>query len=231
MRHAKLRASMKKITIAVGSMRRPKLNAVWEAVNVIGPTLDADAQFEVVGWEVPSGVEHTPRSREEVMRGARQRAEELMRIGEKRGEPWNYFVGLEGGVDVIDGAALRARGPQMDGGQPNGMETGDPENTARRVFLVSWAYVGDGAGRGYFGEAGGITLPEALAAKVVDQGVELAEAIDEFAGMTGVRDAQGAWGVLSGNLITRQDVFRTAVVNAFAPFYNASLYRKTYGKS
>ena len=221
---------MKKITIAVGSMRRPKLNAVWEAINVIGPTLDADAQFEVVGCEVPSGVGHTPLSREEVMTGARQRAEELMQIGKNRGEPWNYFVGLEAGLDVIDGAAERVRTPQRDGGQQRGTGTDHPQRNERRVFLVSWAYVSDGAGRGYFGEAGGITLPEALAAKVVDQGVELAEAIDEFAGMTGVRDAQGAWGVLSGNLITRQDVFRTAVVNAFAPFYNAPLYRKTSGK-
>ena len=92
---------------------------------------------------------------------------------------------------------------------------------------MSWAYVTDGAGHGYFGQAGGITLPDALATTVVDHGIELAEAIDEFAGMTGVRDAQGAWGVLTANLITRQEVFRTAVVNAFAPFYNASLYRKT----
>ena len=26
-------------------------------------------------------------------------------------------------------------------------------------------------------------------------------------------------------MITRQDAFRTAVISAFAPFYNASLYR------
>jgi len=92
---------MKKITIAVGSLRRPKLNAVWEAVNVIGPTLDPNAQFEVVGAEVPSGVGHTPLSRGEVMAGARQRAEALVRIGRERGEEWSYCVGLEGGLDVI----------------------------------------------------------------------------------------------------------------------------------
>jgi len=199
---------MKKITIAVGSLRRPKLNAVWEAINVIGPTLDGDAQFEVVGCEVPSGVSHTPLSREQVMAGARQRAEALVEIGRTRGEPWSYFVGLEGGLDVINSEGTRGAGE-------------------RQVFLVSWAYVTDAAGHGYFGQAGGIALPDALATTVVDHGVELAEAIDEFAGMTGVRDAQGAWGVLTANLITRQEVFRTAVVNAFAPFYNAALYRKT----
>jgi non-canonical (house-cleaning) NTP pyrophosphatase len=204
---------MKKITIAVGSLRRPKLNAVWEAVNVIGPTLDPNAQFEVVGAEVPSGVSHTPLSRAEVMAGARQRAEAVVRIGRERGEAWSYFVGLEGGLDVISDAVS---GSGTAGGADAARE--------RAVFLVSWAYVTDGTGRGCFGQAGGIALPEALAARVVDQGVELAEAIDAFAGTTGVRDAQGAWGVLTNNLITRQDVFRTAVINAFAPFFNAELY-------
>ena len=43
----------------------------------------------------------------------------------------------------------------------------------------------------------------------------------------GIRDAQGAWGVLSGNLISRQEAFRVAVIAAFAPFYNAKMYCAT----
>lgn len=203
---------MKKVTIAVGSLRRPKLNAVWEAVNVIGPTLDPDAQFDVVGAEVASGVGHTPLSRGELMAGARQRAEALVTLGRERGEAWSYFVGLEGGLDVI---CESTGGPETAGGADG-----------RMVFLVSWAYVTDGSGRGSFGQAGGISLPQALAARVVDQGVELADAIDAFAGTAGVRDAQGAWGVLTSNMITRQDMFRTAVINAFAPFFNAKLYHR-----
>ena len=61
-------------------------------------------------------------------------------------------------------------------------------------------------------------LPDTLVTKVVDQGVELAEAIDAFAGAQGIRDGQGAWGVLTGGLITRQEAFRTALIAAFAPF-------------
>ena len=204
---------MKKITIAVGSLRRPKLDAVREAIKVIGPKLDPDAQFEVIGEEVASGVGRTPLTGAEVMSGARQRAEELVRIGRDRGEVWSYFVGLEGGLDVI----VEPAGPTPAIGATAG-------GRGRTVFLVSWAYVADNLGRGYFGQGGGITLPEALAARVVDEGVELAEAIDAFAGSTGVRDGRGAWGVLTSNLITRQDVFRTAVINAFAPFLNAALY-------
>ncbi len=94
----------------------------------------------------------------------------------------------------------------------------------RRVFLESWAYVTDGV-RGHYGRSGGIELPEALALEVLENGVELSLAIDKFAGAVGIRDAQGAWGVLSSNFITRQEAFRVAVIAAFAPFYNERMYR------
>jgi len=100
----------------------------------------------------------------------------------------------------------------------------------RRVFLESWAYVSDGA-RGHFGRSGGIELPEALAHEVLENGVELSVAIDRFAGAAGIRDAQGAWGVLSSNFITRQEAFRVAVIAAFAPFYNGSMYRAAAGSA
>jgi inosine/xanthosine triphosphatase len=193
---------MKRIYVAVGSTRRPKLNAVWEALTVFGPSLDPDAQFEVVAREVTSGVNHTPLSRAELMAGARQRAEALVLLAREERQPWSYFVGLEGGLDVVKYEA------------------------GRLVFLENWAYVTDGA-RGAFGQSGAVLLPEALAARAVDDGVELAVAIDAFAGGEGIRDAQGAWGVFTRNLITRQDAFRTAVINAFAPFFNAALYKKT----
>jgi inosine/xanthosine triphosphatase len=193
---------MAKVYVAVGSTRRPKLNAVWEALTVFGPTLDPNAEYEVVGVETTSGVGHTPLSRAELMAGARKRAEALVRMAHERREPWRYFVGLEGGLDVVE------------------------EDGERRVFLQSWAYVTDGSRRSAYGQSGGIPVPEELARRVVDEGVELAEAIDKFAGGQGIRDAQGAWGVLTGNLITRQDAFRVAVINAFAPFFNAALYRR-----
>lgn len=191
---------MTKILVAVGSTRRPKLNAVWEALTVFGPSLDPDAQFDVVGVEVPSGVGHTPLSRAELMAGARKRAEALVAMAREKREPWKYFVGLEGGLDVVS-----------EGGN-------------RWVFLENWAYVSDGTGRGAYGQSGAVLLPPPLVVRVVDEGVELAEAIDGFAGGQGIRDAQGAWGVLTRNLITRQDAFRVSVINAFAPFFNAALY-------
>jgi len=97
---------MKKIIVAVGSTRRPKLDAVTEALVSIQSAFAVDKaapemEFEVVGFEVPSGVRHTPLSREDLMTGARQRAEALVQIARAENKPWKYFVGLEGGIDVI----------------------------------------------------------------------------------------------------------------------------------
>jgi inosine/xanthosine triphosphatase len=189
------------LIIAVGSARKPKLAAVREAVNGMIDLLPAGTSTEIVGVEVESGVSHTPLSREESMRGARQRAEALKKIAQEQEKPWNYFVGLEGGLDSV-------------------MENGE-----RRVFLESWAYVSDGHD-GHFGRSGAVEVPEALVDEVFVRGTDLSVAIDEFAGQAGIRDAQGAWGVLSANQITRQEAFRIALIAAFSPFFNEKIYNK-----
>jgi inosine/xanthosine triphosphatase len=191
---------MSKIIIAIGSRRRPKLAAVERAVKTLAPHFPADAEFEILGVEVPSGVSHTPTSREELMRGARTRAEALVEISRAENRNWNNFIGLEGGLDVV------------------------AENDRRHVFLESWAYVINNSGRGAFGQAGAVLMPDALAAEVLDRGVELSAAIDAFSGKKGIRDSNGAWGVLTKNLITREDAFHFALLNAFAPFISAEFY-------
>ena len=42
--------------------------------------------------------------------GARQRAEALAHMARKDGLPWSYFVGLEGGLDVIHESASSVPG-------------------------------------------------------------------------------------------------------------------------
>jgi inosine/xanthosine triphosphatase len=190
---------MEKIRILVGSTRRPKLAAVEAAIHDFGSVLAPASQFEVTGTHVESGVGHTPATRSELMQGARQRVEALVRLGREKPETSQYFVGLEGGLDTVE-----AQGQ-------------------RRVFLESWAYVSDGR-NGHYGRSGSVEVPDALACEVLENGVELSVAIDRFAGAVGIRDNQGAWGVLSSGLISRTEAFRVAVVAAFAPFYNSKMY-------
>jgi inosine/xanthosine triphosphatase len=194
---------MKIVPVVVGSTRRPKVNAVVEALTQVRTVFPDVPHFEVNAVEVPSGVAGTPLSREAMMNGARQRAEALVALGQASHESWKYFIGLEGGLEVVH--------------VPQG----------RLVFLENWAYVSDGEGHGSFGQSGAVLLPEALARTVVDDGVELSDAIDAFAGGRGIRDAQGAWGILTSNLVTRQEAFRVAVINAFSPFFNRELYAAT----
>lgn len=193
---------METIRIAVGSRRKPKVEAVRAALDAFGPLLHPNSSFEVIGFEVATGVGHTPLTRAELMAGARGRCDALLKLDAAR-QSANYFVGLEGGLDVVN----------QDG--------------RRLVFLESWAFVCDLAGRGFYGQSGAIPLPDALAKEVLDRGTELAQAIDAYTGMRGIRDSQGAWGVLTRNLIDRQESFRIAVISAFAPFFNAELYQKS----
>ena len=61
----------------------------------------------------------TPLSRAEMMTGARNRAEHLQRIAIEQNEPWSYFIGVEGGLEILN------------------------DDGARLVFLENWAYVLD----------------------------------------------------------------------------------------
>jgi non-canonical (house-cleaning) NTP pyrophosphatase len=180
--------------VAVGSLRPPKLNAVRAALQVCSSPLGLSS-IETLGFEVPSGVRSTPLSRIETMQGAKYRAECLQKIASDRQEPWQFFVGLEGGLDVV---------------------TLDSE---RRVFLEGWVYISDRNGHGHYGQSGAIALPPELARPVVDKGADLSDAIDAYAGAQGIRNGLGAWGVLTRGLITREDAFRIATINAFAPFF------------
>ena len=192
---------MQKIVVAVGSVRQPKLEAVAAALDASKSCFDPQPEFEVIGIEAPSGVRHTPLSRAETMQGARQRAEALRDMARSQGAAWHYVVGLEGGLDML----------QLNG--------------SRLVFLENWAYVMDPSGASSYGQSGAVLLPDALARQVIDHRVELAQAIDQFAGSHGIRDREGAWGILTSGRITRREAFRIAVINAFAPHFNRRFYQ------
>ncbi|HEV2904489.1 MAG TPA: DUF84 family protein, partial [Pyrinomonadaceae bacterium] len=78
--------------------------------------------------------------------------------------------------------------------------------------------------RGSFGMSPSIEVPDAIVKDVVQGKRELGIVIDDFAGIRDVRSKQGAWGVLSRDLITRSMSFEAALIAAFDPFYNRQLY-------
>lgn len=188
------------LKIAVGSLRPAKVEAVRDAVRRVASVDEAWRHYEVIARAVKTEAPSMPLTDEEMMLGARLRAEALKEtlLAEEQKEV-QLFVGLEGGLHS-----------QMINGE-------------RHTFLRGWAYVTDG-GRGVYGSGPSVLVPPAIVARVVEDGRELASVIDEFAGERDVRSRQGAWGVLSRELLTRAMSFEAALIAAFAPFYNAGMY-------
>jgi non-canonical (house-cleaning) NTP pyrophosphatase len=114
--------------IAVGTTRAPKIRAVERALSELRGRfpdfLPGPIRFET--RSVSSGVSSTPRSTEETMRGARERASSVYDALLSEGALPILGIGLEGRLDRRSGCLLEA-----------------------------WAYVTDGR-RGFFGGNGAI---------------------------------------------------------------------------
>jgi inosine/xanthosine triphosphatase len=186
--------------VLIASMRAPKVNGVQRAFQ----KLSHIPQFNNIVFEpmhIESGVQATPLSIDELMTGARQRAETAYAGAGVKSLEAVFSVGVEGGLYV----------------------------SQQHAFLQSWACVFDGE-RISFGSSGSIEIPRALSDAVVRDGADLGKVIDIFAEQNDVRSNQGTWGILTCDLITREDSFELATLNALAPFFNGKMYeRKTLG--
>ncbi len=135
----------------------------------------------------------------QLMQGARERALAVRDSLRSRRIEADIYVGLEGGFHSIS------------------------IESEWHTFLRGWAYATDGE-KGSFGAAPSISVPPAIVKSVIEGRRELGLVIDEVSGGRDVRSRQGAWGVLSRDLVTRSLSFELALIAAFAPFYNAALY-------
>lgn len=185
--------------IALGSDRAAKIMSVRAAVARVAEVDSRWADVSVVARKVQTEAPAMPLNDWQLMSGARQRALAVRDILIEQKLAADLYVGLEGGFHSI----------QLAG--------------EWHTFLRGWAFVTDGA-RGSFGMSPSISVPDSIVESVVKGKRELGEVIDEVAGMRDVRSRQGAWGVLSRDLLTRSMSFEAALIAAFAPFYNLQLY-------
>jgi inosine/xanthosine triphosphatase len=188
--------------IALGSDRAAKIMAVRAAVARVAEIDSAWSDVNVVARKVLTGAPGMPLNDWQLMSGARQRALAVqdVLIGQKLDA--DLYVGLEGGFHSIS----------LEG--------------EWHTFLRGWAFVTDGE-RGSFGMSPSIAVPEPIVESVVKGRRELGEVIDEVAGMRDVRSRQGAWGILSRDLLSRATIHEIALIAAFAPFYNLGLYEQS----
>ena len=157
------------------------------------------ADAAVVARPVTVSIPAMPLNDWQLMQGARERALAVRDVLRSQRLEAEIYVGLEGGFHSIS----------IEG--------------EWHTFLRGWAYATNGT-KGAFGAAPSITVPESLARKVIEGRRELGLVIDEVAGKQDVRSRQGAWGVLSRDLVTRSMSFEVALIPAFAPCYNAAMY-------
>src|SRR5215212_9962666 len=187
-------------TIALGSDRAAKIMALRASVARIA-AIDPDwANVNVVARRVETSAPAMPLTDWQLMEGARERALAVRDSLNSRRLEADIYVGLEGGFHSIS-----------IGGEWH-------------TFLRGWAYATDGEDKAAFGAAPSISVPPEIVKRVVQGRSELGAVIDEVTGGRDIRSKQGAWGVLSRDLVTRSMSFELALIAAFAPFYNPKLY-------
>jgi inosine/xanthosine triphosphatase len=186
-------------TVALGSDRAAKIVAVRGSIARIAEIDSSWAEATVVARRVETNVPAMPLNDWQLMQGARERALAVRDQLRAQRLDADIFVGLEGGFHSIS----------IEG--------------EWHTFLKGWAYATDGKS-GTFGATPSITVPTSLAKRVIEGRIELGLVIDKVAGVKDVRSRQGAWGILSRDLVTRAMSFEVALIAAFAPFYNREMY-------
>ena len=186
-------------TIALGSDRAAKIMAVRASIARVAELDSSWVNAALIARPVETNVPAMPMNDWELMQGARERALAVRDLLRSQRRDADIFVGLEGGFHSISLAG------------------------EWHTFLRGWAYATDGESEA-FGGTPSISVPASLARRVIEGRTELGVVIDEVAGLKDVRSRQGAWGILSRDLVTRSMTFEVALVAAFAPFYNKAMY-------
>lgn len=150
--------------------------------------------FTFIPVATSSGVSEQPFSDPETLSGAEERTRQA-----SLALPYaDFWVGIEGGVEE----------------HPCGM--------AAFAWVVARGAVRGAAQTGR-GRSAAFFLPEAVAS-LVRQGVELGTADDIVFGRSNSKQANGAIGLLTGDVIDRAALYIPAVVMALIPFKNPELY-------
>jgi inosine/xanthosine triphosphatase len=155
-------------------------------------------QFWAETISAPSGVKEQPLTDEETLIGALNRANNAKKIAPQA----DFWVGIEGGIEERDG-----------------------DMTAFAWIVVCGkskdSKIITGKGR-----TGTFFLPSPIA-NLIRRGKELGEADDIIFQRDNSKQENGAVGLLTGNVINRQQLYEQAVILALIPLKNPILYTET----
>ena len=170
--------------VVVASRNPVKVGATTQAFKTLFP----DAVLDVTSVNVDSGAGDQPDSDGATRQGARMRA-----LKSREAKPdADFWVGLEGGIEVIDDQ------------------------------LMAFAWMAVQGRVGDVSEARSPTLPLPPAVKkLVAEGLELGEANDRVFSTVNSKQGGGAFGLLTDGLYTREGIYAQTLIMALIPFVNA----------
>ncbi|MBT8061927.1 MAG: inosine/xanthosine triphosphatase [Gammaproteobacteria bacterium] len=169
--------------IVVASKNPVKVQAVEAAFRARFP----QTALDITSVNVESGVSDQPMSDQETRRGAHNRVDNAR----ERIPDADFWVGLEGGLETIDG----------------------------EMMASAWMVIGAEDGRR--GEARTPTLPlPPQVLQLVRDGLELGEANDQVFSTLNSKQGGGAFGLLTDGLYTRGGVYTQTLVLALVPLTN-----------
>ncbi|WP_207434760.1 inosine/xanthosine triphosphatase [Sabulibacter ruber] len=172
--------------VVVASTNPVKVQAALAGLQRMFP----DVTFTAEPVSVPSEVADQPFSDEETLQGALNRVKNARTLQPEA----DFWVGLEGGVDVM----------------------GQDLTTFAWIVVQAGEKVGQARSGTFF-------LPKAVA-ELVAQGVELGPANDQIFGQVNSKQKGGAIGILSQGVVDRKELYEQAVVLALVPFKSPELY-------
>lgn len=172
---------MKKVIIA--SKNPVKINATKKAFENV-----FNDRFEFEGFSADSLVSDQPMNNIETLTGAMNRLENIQHLKA------DYFVSIEGGVDLIDD----------------------------NYEVFAWIIISDKKKTGK-AKTATFPLPLKIS-KLIKEGYELGDADDMVFKRSNSKQKNGAVGILSNNLINRTDYYVHAIILALIPFTNSKLY-------
>lgn len=172
--------------VVIGSKNPVKIRAVKIGFAKMFP----NEQFEFTGISVSSNVADQPMNDKETLSGALNRVTNTA----AKVKDADYVVGLEGGIEVVEG----------------------------ELMAYAWIVVQSGNKFGKSRTAT-FFLPKEVA-KLIENGKELGEADDIVFRQKDSKRQNGAVGILTGNVVDRANLYAEAVALSLIPFRNESLF-------
>jgi inosine/xanthosine triphosphatase len=174
--------------VLVGSENPVKITAVE------GAFTRYFGEVKVLGVKVDSKVSSQPIN-EEIFAGARNRAQALRIINQKKQLGADFFVGIEGGIIKLTG----------------------------RWFAFGGICVLDKEGQEGCGTSPFFELPPTITKDLL-KGTELGDVMDKLTGDTNTKQKQGAVGYFTKGILQRKDFYLNGLLMALIPFLHQESY-------